>query len=300
MIARGNQRQKVFLEAKDYARYLSLMGERLITGDVVLYAYCLMPNHVHLLMEQKGHLSLSRTLQRLQTAYTKYFNKKHKKVGHLFQGRFKAILVDRDSYLLELVRYIHLNPKRAKLEEKVGVFPWTSHAYYLGKDQGKERLVEVDAVLEMFDRNRKKAIQQYVKFVREGEGQGHREDLYETSGWHVLGGEEFEFKALARIGETSQENPLKLKMGVAEIWNKVKGRHRLAGEPEGHQRSRMMEEAAYLATEGAGKTQREVGEYFGVDQAAISQSVKRIKVRWGKDVAAKKEFSKWAKRLIIL
>jgi putative transposase len=297
VIARGNQRQKVFLEGKDYARYLSLMGERLIKGNVVLYAYCLMPNHVHLLMEQKGHLPLSRTLQRLQTAYTKYFNKKYRKIGHLFQGRYKAILVDKDSYLLELVRYIHLNPKRAKLEERMGVFPWTSHAYYLGKSQGENHLVEVDAVLVMFDRKQKRAIQRYSKFVKEGEAHGHRADFYETSGWHVLGGEEFEFNSLAKIGQSSRENPLRIRMGVAEIWQKVKERHFCTEEPEGRKRSGMIEEAAYLATEGAKKTQREVGEYFEVDQAAISQSVKRIQEKWVKETSKMKDFLKWAKNL---
>jgi putative transposase len=123
VIVRGNQRQKTFLAAKDYGRYLEVLDKCFKQADLCLYAYCLMPNHVHLLVEQSGHQGLSRPMQRLQMTYTSYFNRKYKKWGHLFQGRYKAILVDKDSYLLELVRYIHLNPYRSKLEEKLGVYP---------------------------------------------------------------------------------------------------------------------------------------------------------------------------------
>ena len=88
VITRGNQRQKVFFDPKDRIKYLSLLGERLVKGDVTLYSYCLMPNHVHLLLEQKGYFPLSRTMQRIQTAYTKYFNKKYKCSGNKISSAF--------------------------------------------------------------------------------------------------------------------------------------------------------------------------------------------------------------------
>src|SRR5882724_1457672 len=127
VIARGNQRQKIFLKPSDQCRYLGILGQKAASHSIKIYAYCLMPNHIHLLLEQSSYCTLSRYMQGLQTAYTKYFNKAHRKSGHLFQGRYKAFLVERDSYLLELVRYIHLNPIRAKLEEKIGQYPWSSH-----------------------------------------------------------------------------------------------------------------------------------------------------------------------------
>jgi REP element-mobilizing transposase RayT len=278
-------------------KYLSLLSERLPKGTINLYAYCLMPNHIHLLMEQKGYLPLSRTLQRLQTAYAKYFNKKYKKIGHLFQGRYKGILVDKDSYLLELVRYIHLNPLRAKLEEKLGVYPWTSHSRYLGKTTRDELNVDVDAVLVSFGSNKKKAVRQYVRFIRDGMGLGHRDELYDTSGWQILGEKEFEYKILAKVGKSQQEIPLRIKMSVASIWTKVKGHHHCKEEPEGRERSRMMEETAYLSTECSKKTQLEVADYFEIDQAAVSLAVKRLQERWVSETKAKTDFLKWAKRL---
>src|SRR6185436_16079405 len=103
VIARGNHRQKVFLEAGDYVRYLNYLGETTRERNFKIYAYCLMPNHVHLFLEQESDFPLSRTMQRLQTAYTCFFNQNHHKSGHLFQGRYKSILVDTDTYLLQLV-----------------------------------------------------------------------------------------------------------------------------------------------------------------------------------------------------
>ena len=167
VIARGNQRQRTFQVPGDHHKYLKLLGSELAGREMRLYAYCLMPNHLHLLMEQAGEYPLSRYMQRLHTAYTQYFNRKHRKVGHLFQGRYKAILVNRDAYLLELVRYIHLNPTRAKLEEKPGQYPWTSHFQYLGKVKDPLAPVETATVLGMFARKRKAAIRQYLKFVME-------------------------------------------------------------------------------------------------------------------------------------
>jgi putative transposase len=295
VIARGNQRQRVFWDDADYKKYLSLLAERIPRGAVTLYSYCLMPNHIHLLIEQRGYLPLSRTIQRLQTAYTKYFNKRYKKIGHLFQGRYKGILVDKDSYLLELVRYIHLNPLRAKLEERIGRYPWTSHSRYLGKEAKDNLRVDTDAVLSTFGIKKKKAIRQYVRFMKDGMDFGHQKELYDTSGWQILGEKEFEYKTLAKVGKSRQEMPFKLKMSVAEIWTKVKGRHHCKEEPEGRDWSRMMEETAYLSTEGSKKTQLEVAEYFGIDQAAISLAIKRLRERWDNDITAKNDFVRWAR-----
>jgi REP element-mobilizing transposase RayT len=97
-----------------------------------IHGYCLMPNHFHVLMEQQ-ELSISQAMRSLGTRYARYFNQKYHKVGHVFQGRFRGMLCDKNSYLLELVRYLHLNPVRARLVALPQDWPWSSMAAYLGK-----------------------------------------------------------------------------------------------------------------------------------------------------------------------
>jgi putative transposase len=114
VIARGNHKQPVFFAPRDYRVYLSRLTRYTRQYDTALYAYCLMPNHVHLLI-RPGQASLSKFMQGLQQSYTQYFNLAYQTVGHLFQGRYLALRCDADSYLAQLVRYIHLNPVRAGL-----------------------------------------------------------------------------------------------------------------------------------------------------------------------------------------
>jgi REP element-mobilizing transposase RayT len=112
VIARGNQRRRTFFNPEDYENYLSRLWSYHEKFHFTLYAHCLMPNHIHLLIES-AEVPLSKIMQAIQFSYTQSFNRRHKKVGHLFQGRYKAVLCQKDEYLLELVRYIHLNPVRA-------------------------------------------------------------------------------------------------------------------------------------------------------------------------------------------
>lgn len=136
VISRGNQRQQIFRSASDRSHYLQLLSRFHSRYGFRLYAYVLMGNHVHLLLET-GPTPLSKIMQGLQQAYALYFNHKYRLVGHLFQGRYKALLCDRDSYLLELVRYLHLNPVRSMLVKDPSLYPWSSHGAYLGKASGK-------------------------------------------------------------------------------------------------------------------------------------------------------------------
>ena len=131
VIVRGNYRQKTFLNGRDYEAYLERLARYRKRFGVTVYAYCLMSNHVHLLLET-GSEPLSKFMQGLQQSYTQYFNRKHHKVGHLFQGRYKAIVCEKDEYLLTLVRYIHLNPIRAKLVQRLDDYPYSGHPEYCG------------------------------------------------------------------------------------------------------------------------------------------------------------------------
>jgi putative transposase len=128
--SRGNNRNRIFLSDADYRHFLSLLQKVKSSLPYRIYAYALMPNHFHLLIEA-DEAPLAQIMQKTLTAYAKYFNHMHKHKGHVFQGRYRAVLCEKDSYLLELVRYIHLNPVKAKLASQVAQWPWTSHAYYV-------------------------------------------------------------------------------------------------------------------------------------------------------------------------
>jgi REP element-mobilizing transposase RayT len=297
VIVRGNQRQKTFLNPADYKKYLSLLSQTFDRSDLLIYAYCLMPNHVHLLVEQGGHQTLSKAMQRLQTTYTSYFNRKYKKWGHLFQGRFKAFLVDKDNYLLELVRYIHLNPYRAKLEEKLGLNPWTGHWQYLGKQGTGEAKVALEKVLPMFSGRRKGAVRRYVQFMREGMGAGHQEEIYKGGVWQILGSDEFRYDTLAKFGRQENEKPFRLKLDMMSLWNELIRREGFKKEPEGWKRSRLMAEAGYLAIEYGNKRGREVADFFKVDASAISQARRRLEIKWDKEPVAREKIIQWVKKL---
>ena len=126
VIVRGNQRQRTFRDDRDRLRYLERIEHYRQRYRFQIYAYVLMSNHVHLLLET-GTTPLSKILHGIQFTYTQYYNRRYRTIGHLFQGRYKAILCDRDAYLLELIRYIHLNPARLKKPEDLANYRWSSH-----------------------------------------------------------------------------------------------------------------------------------------------------------------------------
>jgi putative transposase len=130
IIVRGNNRQDIFNGDEDRENYLRRLAFYLSEGKVTLYGFCLMTNHVRLLLEM-GEYPLSRVIQRLQTWYGRYYNQKYQRVGHLFHGRYKAVLCDKDAYLLELVRYTHLNPVRSCMTSNPREYPWSSQRAYL-------------------------------------------------------------------------------------------------------------------------------------------------------------------------
>jgi REP element-mobilizing transposase RayT len=117
VITRGNNRQRIFDTRADFEKFLSLLTNQKTKRPFFLYAYCLMTNHVHLLIERQAD-TVGSVMHRLLTGYSQYYNRRHQRVGHLLQGRHKAILCQSDRYLVELVRYIHLNPVRAKMVAK--------------------------------------------------------------------------------------------------------------------------------------------------------------------------------------
>ncbi|MDF2176713.1 transposase [Aliiglaciecola sp. CAU 1673] len=167
--SRGNDQQAIYRQDADYQRFIQLLEDVCKRFNWRIYAYCLMPNHYHLLVETP-EANLSRGMRQLNGVYTQKFNRVHKRVGHLFQGRFKAILVDKDSYLLELSRYIVLNPVRANgLANSPEEWPWSSYRAMIGEAEPQPWLVATP-LLEHFHKKTKKAIKKYQAFVAEGVG----------------------------------------------------------------------------------------------------------------------------------
>lgn len=129
IITRGNQKQSVFLESVDYEKYLLILAKYKNKYNFKLYGFCLMPNHVHLIAEVEKSMMLSKIMKCLNLSYTLYFNSKYKKVGHLWQDRFKSKIIGKDAYLLECINYIEANPIRASLVSHIDKYPWSSYNF---------------------------------------------------------------------------------------------------------------------------------------------------------------------------
>jgi len=129
IITRGNQKQKVFEDASDYQRYLSLVARYKKKFCFKLFCFCLMPNHVHLIIEVDNHERLQKIMRGLNLSYTLYFNFKYKKVGHLWQDRFKSRIIEKDTYFLKCIDYIEANPIRANLVKNIYEYPWNSYNF---------------------------------------------------------------------------------------------------------------------------------------------------------------------------
>jgi putative transposase len=163
VMVRGNQRQNIFLDDADCYRYLEGISKYKIRCKFLLYAYVLMDNHVHLLVETPED-PISRIMQLINFTYTQYFNRKYGKEGHLFQGRYKAILCDRDSYLLSLVRYIHRNPVKAGITTDAVGYQWSSYKEYFADNS---ELVDTAGALCMFSERPSIARRKFRAFMEE-------------------------------------------------------------------------------------------------------------------------------------
>jgi REP element-mobilizing transposase RayT len=164
VIIRGNNKQEIFLNDSDRRRLVLRLEEYSGKYNIKILCYALMPNHVHLLLRQDGEISISKFMQAINTGYTMYFNLKHNRSGHLFQGRFHSTLVDSDEYLIQLSRYIHLNPIKAGLTKRIDGYPWSSYLEYVGRRQ--TTFVETDFILSYFSKKNRQ--QDYKTFVKAG------------------------------------------------------------------------------------------------------------------------------------
>jgi putative transposase len=192
IIIRGIAKRKIFEDDKDRNQFIKRLDDILTEAQTPIYAWALIPNHVHLLLKT-GLTPIATIMRRLLTGYAGYFNRRHRRYGHLFQNRYKSILCQEEPYFRELVRYIHLNPLRAKLvkdSKALDKYPYCGHSAVIGKV--KRDWQQVDYVLGFFGKRKFEARKAYQHFVEQGVDQGRRPELIggglirSVGGWAVL------------------------------------------------------------------------------------------------------------------
>lgn len=278
VMARGQERSSIFRDAGDRERFLALVGS--ITRDEAwgLHAYCLMGNHYHLLIETPRG-GLSRGMRSLNGRYTQWFNRKHRRHGHLFEGRFKSVLVQKEGYLLELARYLVLNPVRAGLVSGPGEWGWSSYRATVGRTSAPDWL-EVDWVLEQFARSRSDARKAYRRFVSEGIGSKGDVRLERRP---YLGDQDFLKRIADRLEgrELADEIPLRYRrpvsVGLEAIRAAVSKQWGVPVEDLSRPRGGAEKKVAiYLARKLTALGGREIGRAFGVKPARVSNIVTEI------------------------
>lgn len=286
----GNAGERIFFEDGDRRQFLMLAEEGVRRFGHRVHAFCLMPNHVHFAL-QVGEVPLSKIMQNLSFRYTGWINKRRGRRGHLFHGRYKAILVDQDAYLLELTRYIHLNPVRAGLIKDPAAYLWSGHRTYLGK--GSLPWLTTEWVLGQFAKQMRMARTRYVQFVADGVGGGRREEFHRgTSEGRMLGDDDFVSRALAQAGARFGPPPL-LRVILAAVCREVNlPEPDLRAQGRGSQAAEARWLVGLLAMDFKSATLTEVARYFGRDVATLSNGVRRLRERSNKDRAFRRRVAK--------
>ncbi len=308
VIGRGINRKEIFSDKKDYNNFLERLGEILIGSKTSCYAWALIPNHFHLLL-RTGDDSISNIMKRLLTGYAVSYNRRHDRSGHLFQNRYKSILCQEDTYLLELVRYIHLNPLRAKVVSnfnKLSRHPYCGHAVILG--HRKQDWQDTEYILRLFGKRVGSARRKYSEFVKKGIEQGKRPDLigggllrshggwsgvrsmvksgeYQKGDERILGDGEFVTEVLACAKE-KLENKYRMKakgFDLESLIHRVAELTGLAGDEilDGVRDQKRIDARSILvhwATDQLGITQTKLAEKLNLTQSAISHAARRGRV----------------------
>jgi REP element-mobilizing transposase RayT len=292
VIVRGNQNRKTFLDERDYRTYLDLLVRYRQRYKFTIHAYCLMPNHVHLLLES-GDQSLGKFMQGLQQSYSQHFNLRHRKVGHVFQGRYKAIVCQKDAYLLELIRYIHLNPVRAALVRDPERYLYSGEkAYWDGK------------VTEAVDPRRILALlggkAGYRRFVRNGLGQGHNKQFYEVEDQRFLGAAGFGQKLAGAGVEPRRARRTPLDAAVKKLGRELKvSIPQLISADRRWDVSKLRTMISYVLVRRQGYGLSEVAKYFGRDSATTGTLLGRFAERMETNARLKREIARLSKKVEI-
>jgi putative transposase len=302
VMGRGIERTNIFRIDRDREDFLNRLANQCMEGSLIVYAWCLLSNHFHLLV-RTGRQPIFRSMKKLLTGYAVNFNLRHKRTGHLFQNRYKSIICEDDPYLLELTRYIHLNPMRAGMVgelEGLNNYRWAGHSAIMGRVEREWQ--DIETVLGYFGSGRE-AVKKYEQFVREGVSQGRKPELVggglirSVGGWsqvlslkrrgvkvasdeRILGSERFVERLLSEAEEREKET-LRLSRKAPDLPTVARGIVKEEGIEESELRSGMRERRVVkgrrifcqLAVRKMGYPGAEVARFLGVTTSAVNRLV---------------------------
>jgi REP element-mobilizing transposase RayT len=287
--SRGNEQKAVFKSKRDRKKFLEYLESATERYNAVIHAFCLMDNHYHLLLETPS-ANLPQIMRHINGAYTTYFNIKRGRSGHLFQGRYKAILVDKDTYAKELSRYIHLNPVRAHMAKIPGDYPWTSYTAFIGESEAPDWLHR-DFILAYFGKETTTAQKRYREFVLALAGREYESPLSDASASLVLGPDEFIQNIKRRfLGKQVRSRDIPALRQIHRGIDMETVVDLVKREPK-NTSAQTRNACIYLCRKHTGQKLRKIGQQFGISDAAVSQVCKRFKARIKSDRKLQKEIA---------
>jgi REP element-mobilizing transposase RayT len=274
VIQRGNERGAIFTSDRDRKRFLTYLEDLTVRYHIIIHTYCLMENHYHLLTETP-EANLSKAMHTLNTSYTAYYNKRRGRIGHLFQGRYKSILVQGDGYLHHLSRYIHLNPVRANLVKDPKDYVWSSYRSFISKAMNIPWL-KTNFILSNFDKDIQKARGLYKKFVLEGIGKELSEVRNNLQAGFILGnGDFFQWvrDTFIQNRQDDEEIPVLRQLRVRITPEKIK--ETVDEEIKNQKVARKL--GIYLSHKHTGRRLKEIAGFFGkIGDTGVSQIYNRV------------------------
>ncbi len=275
---RGNDGKDIFKSNRDREKFLEYVGKAVERYDIKIHSYCLMTNHYHLLIETP-HPNLSQAIKWINVCYAAYFNRRRRRSGHLFQGRFKAVVIDADEYLKHLSRYIHLNPIRAGMVDRCKDYPWSSYPVFGGYVKAREWL-ETDWLLSLFDKSRKIAMERYREFVESVQREKIENPSKDIVGGVILGGSEFinwiKSNFLSKNHDYKEKPQLRsLKPGLTfeDLIPAICDEYACTPETilqKGKKSNIARDAAIYLSREMTGESGVALGRCFGISGAGVT------------------------------
>jgi REP element-mobilizing transposase RayT len=295
--SRGNERRKIYFGEADYEKLKSYLKEAQQKYSYVLHCYVLMSNHYHLLIETPN-ANMSKVMHYINGSYTNYVNRRRRRSGHLFQGRYKAIVVDRDRYVLELSRYLHLNPVRAKMVSKPEDYRHSSYRSYVFR-KGEE-IVSRNLILEMISTEGKEARKRYRDFVEKAIGEDLESPLKNVYGGVILGGQQFIKEALGRLQETvfqqqdiSKKRELQAAWKTDDVIEAITSHFEVSADELFENRKAYRNVAIYLMRKHTGLTNRQIADLFGnVSYSAVAKAYQRFADKLPTDRGLRKTMKK--------
>jgi REP element-mobilizing transposase RayT len=293
--SRGNERKNVYKSKRDRVKFLEYLESASERYKAIIHAYCLMDNHYHLLVETPLG-NLSQIMQHINGAYTTYFNVKRKRSGHLFQGRYKAILVAIDEYAKELSRYIHLNPVRATVVETLEKYDWSSYKFYIGKRKPPEWLYR-DFILGYFGTSMSSAQKNYQSFVSALANKQYESPLEKVVSSTLLGSAEFVdyIKEKYLLDKKPDNNLPALKelserASMRDIFDEV-------DSEVSEEQSLARDIKLYLCRRYTRERLKDIGKHFGIGESGVSQAYRRVLEKIPNDRKLKRKIEKIEKNL---